>query len=173
MVRGQKRKGAGMRFNRVARVVGLLAIVVFLLSGAALADGTLGFHGWGLRGGLSVDPDQVFVGAHIDFGEFVENLRFTPNITVGFGDNITLISINPDVAYNFPVEDIGDLYVGGLLAFQRFDFDSKYLDAETEMGLHAIVGLDLDTVPVFFELNLGLDDTPDLKAAVGFTFSVD
>ena len=109
-----------MRFNRVARVVGLLAIVVFLLSGAALADGALGFHGWGLRGGLSVDPDQVFLGAHIDFGEFVENLRFTPNITVGFGDNITVISINPDV-----------------------------------------------------ELNLGLDDTPDLKAAVGFTFPVD
>ena len=162
-----------MRINRVARVVGLIAVMAFLLTGTASADGALGFRGWGLRGGLSVDPDQFFVGAHVDLGEFVENLHFTPNITVGFGDDITLIAINPDVYYSFPVEDIGSLYVGGLLAFQRFDFDSEYLDAETEMGLHGIAGLDLGAVPLFFELNIGLDDTPDLKAAVGFTFPVD
>jgi hypothetical protein len=162
-----------MCFNRMVRVIGLLTVIASLLVGTASADGALGFRGWGLRGGLSVDPDQFFVGGHVDLGEFVDNLHFTPNVTVGFGDDITVFSINPDVYYSFPVEDVGSLYVGGLLAFQRFDYDSEYLDAQTEMGLHGIAGLDLGTVPVFFELNIGLDDTPDLKAAVGFTFPVD
>jgi hypothetical protein len=148
--------------------MGLLAAIALLSPVTAFADSGFGFHGWGIRGGLSVDPDQFFVGGHIDLGEFAENVQFIPNVTAGFGDHLTIISINPDVSYSFPVEDIGALYVGGLFAFQWIDYESHYLDTDTEVGLHAIAGLELDAAPVFFELNVGIDDTPDLKVAVGY-----
>ena len=155
--------------SRLARFAGLLAAIALLSSATAFADSGFGLRGWGIRGGLSVDPDQFFVGGHLDFGEFVENVHFRPNVTAGFGDHITIISINPDVFYTFPVEDIGALYVGGLFAFQWLDYEYEYLDTDTEVGLHAIAGLELATTPLFFELNVGIDDAPDLKAAVGYT----
>jgi hypothetical protein len=153
--------------------IGPLVVASLLASGVASADGRMGYFGWGVRGGLSVDPDQFFVGTHVNLGEFVENLRFMPNATVGFGDDMTLLSINPDVSYMFPVEDVGALYVGGALAIQWIDYDQKRKDTDTELGLHAIGGLELQNTPLFLELNIGLDDTPDLKAAVGFTFPLD
>jgi hypothetical protein len=85
---------------------------------------------------------------------------------------MTKVSINPDIYYTFPVEDIGALYAGGLFAFQWTDYEYAYLDTETELGLHAIAGLDLDSMPLFFELNVGIDDTPDLKVGVGYTLSL-
>jgi hypothetical protein len=162
-----------MHYSTVMKWIGLLAIASLLSSGVASADGNMGYVGWGLRGGLSVDPDQFFVGAQVDLGEFTENVHFKPNLTVGFGDDVMLLSINPDISYHFPVEDVGALYVGGILALQWIDYDQKGRDTDSELGLHAIGGLELQNSPIFLELNVGLDDTPDLKAAVGFTFPAD
>jgi hypothetical protein len=154
----------------------ILGIIVAVCAVAAPARAEFGYSGWGLRGGLSVDPDQIFVGGQVEF-EFLEHFFFWPNATVGFGDDITLFSINPDLAYTFPVEDIGSLYAGGLLAIQWFKFDEPsnlpegvaFDDTDSEIGIHAIAGLRLNT-PLFFEMNIGLDDAPDFKFAVGYTF---
>ena len=52
----------------------------------------IAFRGWGLRAGVADDPDQVVLGAQFNFGEFIENLRFQPNVEVGFGDDANIFS---------------------------------------------------------------------------------
>ncbi|MDM7914406.1 MAG: hypothetical protein ACE15D_15415 [Candidatus Eisenbacteria bacterium] len=162
--------------SRCSGLCAAIAIALVFLAAAVPAraqDESFGFHGWGPQIGLSVDPDQFFFGAHFDLGEFAPNLRFQPNVDLGFGDDITLLAINPDVAYYFPVEGVGALYVGGLLALQWYKYDrpAPFDDTDTELGLHLLGGLTLEpATPVYFELKVGLDDTPDLKALAGYTF---
>ncbi len=164
-----------MRKLSLILLLGFVLTSPFQFAGTAGAEG-LGYRGWGVRGGVSVDPDQFFVGAHLDLGEFTKNLSFMPNATIGFGDDMTLVSINPDVSYHFPVPDLGSLYVGGLLDFQWWKIDvpevlKPYVDeTDTDVGFHIQGGLELTSTPLLFELNVGIEDAPDLKAAVGYTF---
>ncbi len=153
----------------------IVALGIVALPMIAQAEEGVGFRGWGVRAGYQVDPDQPFFGAHADLGELVENLHFIPNVTIGFGDDATLLSISPDLSYWFPVEGVGSLYAGGLLAFQWFKYDLEVDlpgidDTDTELGFHAITGLVLNEAPIFFEANIGIEDTPDFKLAVGYTF---
>jgi hypothetical protein len=152
----------------------LAALAWAVASGPARADDEgLTYHGWGLRGGVSSSPDQVFLGAHVDLGHFAPGWYFMPNADLGLGDHETLFTISPDVAYHFPVRDIGALYAGGLFAFEWWHLNDApaNVDAtDNQIGLHAIGGLILDQVPLLFELNVGLTDAPDIKVAVGYTF---
>jgi hypothetical protein len=165
-------------------MAGVLLLTLAAQAGAAGKQSGFGYRGWGLRGGVSSDPDQIFVGGQLDLGEFVPNLRFKPNATIGFGDDITLVSLNPDISYAFPMENLGAIYVGGLLTFEWWKVDVsqevKHLaelagtsvdDTDTDVGVHVFGGLELESMPLFFELNVGLsDEAPDLKAAVGYSF---
>jgi hypothetical protein len=65
------------------------------------AQQPLGFRTWGLRGGATVDPDQVHVGAHINAGEFAPRVRFQPSFEVGFGNDLVVGAINLDALYTF------------------------------------------------------------------------
>src|SRR5205823_2721164 len=40
----------------------------------------------GVQGGLSLDPDQVYVGGHLWTAPLVDRLRFRPNVEAGFGE---------------------------------------------------------------------------------------
>ena len=164
------------RSKRTCWSVVAIALVGLCLA-AAPAGAELANAGWGVRGGITVDPDQIFFGAHGQIG-FLENFYFMPNATIGFGDDLTIFSINPDVVYAFPVEGIGQIYAGGLVAIQFIKFDEpsyvppgfEFDDTDTEAGFHILGGVAFGSVPVFLEMNVGLDDTPDLKLAIGYTF---
>jgi hypothetical protein len=157
--------------------IGLVLVTMAARAGAAAKETGFGYRGWGLRSGFSVDPDQFFFGGQVDLGEFAPNLRFKPNATIGFGDDMTLVAISPDISYAFPVPDMGALYVGGILAFEwwKLDvpegYDDQVDDSDADIGVHIIGGLELQSAPVFLELNIGMtDEAPDLKLAVGYTF---
>lgn len=169
-----------MRKSKLSKPAVLAVLLISLAVGTAAAEAELGFKGWGIRGGLSIDPDQFFVGGHLDLGTIVESVHIVPNLTVGFGDDWTIIALNPDFYYMFPVDGLGGVYFGGLFAFQYIKYDlppiAKELgfdDSDTEVGLHVIGGVQLQSAPIMLELNIGLDDTPDLKAAIGYTFRND
>ncbi len=164
-----------MKKRAVVPAAVMLILASMLTSGDALAREPLGFNGWGPRVGYQFDDayDQFYFGAHFRLGEFVENLEFLPSIDMGFGDNTTLLSVNPDIVYHFPVEGVGSFYVGGIFAFQYLKFDSNVPgvdDTDTELGIHATAGLDFGDTPVLIETMLGIDDTPDVKICVGYTF---
>jgi hypothetical protein len=146
----------------VIRIV--LALVV--IAGGATA---VSAQGAGVRGGVSVDPDQGFLGAHFETGPLVEHLHFRPNLEVGFGDDVATTAVNLEFVYKWPLpRSPWNFYAGGGPAINLYNFDD---DTDAEGGLNLLGGLEHDS-GFFFEVKTGLWDSPDLKALVGYTFSV-
>lgn len=132
-------------------------------SGPAFAQ-----QGPGVRGGLSVDPDQVYIGAHYVTAPLVDRLRFQPNLEVGVGDDLTVIAVNFEFAYYMPAGRDWQLYVGGGPAINVID--SEFLDdSQAEGGFNVLLGV-RQRRGLFFELKVGAVDSPDLKFGVGYTF---
>ncbi len=135
-----------------------------------------GFRGWGPRVGLTVNPDQVHFGAHVDFGNFAKRLRFQPNVEVGIGDNLTIIAANLELNYRFAERwDVWTPYAGGGLGVFFIDVDNERIGggSNTEIGLSVLGGIEKGISGgdrFFIEGKLGLIDAPDFKVTVGWTF---
>jgi hypothetical protein len=162
----------------------LLALTLSLAPGVARAsDGShsssdVGFRGWGPRVGLTFDPDQVHFGAHMDYGNFARHVRFQPNIEVGIGNDLTLVALNFEAAYRFrETWDVWSPYLGGGLGVNIANYDNNRFgdsDSNTDVGVNLLGGIErgLSSGDRFFlETKLGLvDESPDLKLTVGWTF---
>jgi hypothetical protein len=120
----------------------------------------------GVQGGVSIDPDQAYIGGHIETQPLVDRVRFRPGLDIGFGDDLTLFAINLDFTYSFTANRPWNLYAGGGPAINVFDFDGG---GETEAGFNFIVGAK-HRDGLFFEMKIGAMDSPDLKFGVGYTF---
>ena len=120
---GTGNAGSGKRSHRMRRQdedtrMILIAAALAVALGPALAlagpDTDVGFRGWGPRVGLSLNPDQVHFGAHLDFGNFARHVRFQPNVELGFGDDVKLFTVNAEAAYRFSSHwDVWTPYLGG------------------------------------------------------------
>lgn len=170
----------------------LIAVLALIIPTVASADPLtkVGWRGWGPRVGLTIDPDQVHFGAHVDFGNFAEHIRFQPNIEVGIGDDLTIFALNFEGAYRFSSRwDVWTPYAGGGLGinFVSFDSDHNHLeaanyaaevaheidDSDTDVGLNLLGGIEKGLKNghrFFLEGKLGLADSPDFKATAGWTF---
>jgi hypothetical protein len=120
----------------------------------------------GLRAGVSVDPDQFYVGGHVETGALVDRLHFRPNIEVGFGDNVTLIALNFEFVYRFQSRRPWHLYAGAGPAVNLYNFDGG---DNTEAGFNILIGTE-NRRGLFFELKVGASQSPDLKFGVGYAF---
>lgn len=169
-----------MRFIQTAA---LLAISLSLAATAAHASSSsdplsdIGFRGWGPRVGLTFSPDQFHVGAHLDYGNFAKHVRFQPNVEVGFGDDLTLVTLNFEAAYRFrETWDVWSPYLGGGLGvnFASYGNDGLGDDTSTDLGVNVLGGIERGMSSgdrFFLEAKLGLvDESPDLKLTVGWTF---
>lgn len=140
----------------------LLSIAICLIAGTASAAD------FGLRGGLTLSPDQFHIGAHTDVGPVIESLRLVPNVEVGFGDNFTLIALNGDLIYDFPDTPWS---IGGELGMNFTDHD--HAGSNTDFGLSVLgdyrLGLSSGKT-LLLEAKLGLLDSPDFKFTVGWNF---
>ncbi len=162
------------------RIAACLACLVLISTVPALAANTPAF---GLRGGFTLDPDQIHIGAHVKAAELTPNLMFLPNAEFGFGDHITLIALNAEVAYTFPRTNWSGWhpYAGGGLGFNIWEYHVGYLhygefgydNSETDIGVNLLFGVSKVLNighEFFFELKLGLSDSPDAKFTFGLTF---
>ena len=145
----------------ITRLSFLLATVFFLTAPAAAQNA-------GIRGGLTVDPDQVYFGGHVETSPLIDRLHFRPNVEVGFGDNLTLIAANMEFVYKFPNRRDWGLYAGGGPALNVYMFDGRD-GSETDAGLNLLVGVE-SSRGLFFEFKVGAIDSPDFKFGVGWTF---
>ena len=59
------------------------------------------WEGWGPRVGVSFNPDQFWGGVHFNLGYFARDVRFRPSVTIGFGDDVTLLTGMAEVHYIF------------------------------------------------------------------------
>jgi hypothetical protein len=165
----------------------LFAAVCLCLSIPALAtaagDSDVRYRGWGPRIGLSLDPDQVDFGAHVDFGNFARHVRFQPNVEIGVGDHLTMFMINFEAAYRFQSRwDVWTPYVGGgpgivvghwHQSFVRKSTVDHFDDSFTDIGFSILGGIERglrNGDRFFLEARLGFSDAPDLKLTAGWTF---
>lgn len=157
----------------------ILCALLAVVPAAAHAQGRL-TNAIGPRVGLSMDPDQFVLGGQMDLGELAPDLTLTPNIELGFGDDITTIQLNADLHYHFLVSGSAwRPYAGGGLGVAYYSFDAppgfQGDDSETEIGLNIVGGAIVPTrggSRFFTELRLGIADLPDLKVLVGWNFSL-
>ena len=132
-------------------------------------------HGFGLRGGVSADPDQFVVGIQYDTGPLFDRLTFRPNADIGFGDDLTLVSLNFEVAYWIPLKGKPwSFFVGGGPAMNLYNFEGEGRgpegdDTDVEPGFNIMFGV-AHADGLFFELKVGAIDSPDFKAIVGYSF---
>lgn len=138
----------------------LLALVVFSPAPALAQDG-------GIRGGISVDPDQFYFGGHLETSPLVDRLYFRPNVEVGFGDDVTLIAANMEFVYKFTTRRPWNLYAGGGPALNVVMVNEG--DSNTDAGLNLLVGVEQSS-GLFFEFKVGAIDSPNFKFGVGWTF---
>lgn len=167
--------------NRMRMILGA-AVMVTAWSpavGRAEPESDVGFRGWGPRVGLSSNPDQVHFGAHLDFGMLARRVRFQPNVELGFGDHVDLFTLNAEAAYRFVEKwDVWSPYLGGGLGanIRRYDsdrFPDNHDNTDTQLGVNFLGGIEKglsDGDRFFVEAKLSLNDVPDLKATVGWTF---
>ncbi len=144
-------------------------------SASASPEYKTGFIGWGPRGGITFNPDQIHVGAHIDFGNFAKHVRLQPNVELGFGDDVTVATANIEIAYRLtPDWTALTPFFGAGPSFAYYRIDSKGNDdSESETGLNLIAGIDKGFSGgnrLFLETTFGLGDLPDFKLTVGWTF---
>ena len=139
-----------------ARMKYLLPVLAFLgIAVPAAAQGP------GVRGGVSIDPDQVYFGGHYETDALVDRLHFKPNLEVGIGDDVVATTINMEFVYKFPSRSRWLLYAGGgpAINFYSYDDDGGDGDTNTEGGLNLLFGVE-NRGGLFFEVKVG----------VGFTF---
>lgn len=153
------------------RTVILLLIASLFAAAAARAERPplgfrMGYTSW-------ENVHQFHFGGQAKLGDVFPNVALTPNLEMGFGDNVTVIAVNGDLAYR--VTELSEApwgpYVGACLSFIYLDF--PVTGSDSNLGLSALAGTTyaLDNGnEVFGELRLGVMDSPGLKLTVGYTF---
>jgi hypothetical protein len=138
----------------------------FLLSTLLIMSGPAWAQDPGIRGGVSVDPDQVYFGGHLDTGALVDRLHFRPNVEVGFGNDLTLLAANMEFVYKFPSRGGWGLYAGAGPALNIYMVDD---DSNSDAGVNFVVGVEQRN-GLFFEFKVGAMDSPEFKFGVGYTW---
>lgn len=156
----------GKLMNRGRVAVGSLVAVACLgLVSPALAQTTVG-----VRAGVSADPDQFFVGGHIESPRLggLKIVSFRPNLEVGFGDNVKVIAGNVEfVAWlSFP-DPSWAAYLGGGPAVNIIKFDDNGTDIGG--GFNIVAGFQHRS-GLFTEIKVGMNDSPGLRGTVGYVF---
>lgn len=150
--------------TRRARLIGLAAawmLAVAWVPPAAAQDGP------GVRAGLSANPDQFFIGGHYVTQPLVDRLRFQPNVEAGFGSDTTLVAFNAEFGFWMRFNPDWQAYVGGGPAMNVYS--SNHRDTtDVEPGFNVLAGV-RRRGGLFFELKVGVLDSPDVKLAVGYT----
>jgi len=144
-----------------------------LVAGTASAQRPFGVHGIGPRAGVTIDPDQIHFGGHLDLGDLAPQLMLFPNIEIGLGDNRTVIAPMFEVDYRFR-EDWGSWnpYFGGGIGPVFVSHDRGGSNTELGVTLQGGIARQMSRASGFFfmEFKLGLVDYPDAKFTLGWSF---
>jgi hypothetical protein len=154
--------------KRTLLSLALFAAVALPALPAAAQD--LAFRGWGLRAGVSDNPDQLVAGAQFNFGEVYRDVRLQPSVDLGFGDDRTILSAAIPVFYRFPASRTLTLYGGGGLALGWIDSDREGSDFDISPLLAG--GLEWPVAPGSLSLELSVTggNLPAAKLMVDWMF---
>ena len=122
-------------------------------------------QGIGFQGGVTVDPEQGFVGTHFETGELFQNFRFRPGIDGGFGGDFYLATLNIEFLYYINISRSWTMYQGGgpvIVFLRQNDQTSTHAGSFFTFGFAHENGF-------FTDFKVGSDMAPTLKFAVGYT----
>jgi hypothetical protein len=123
----------------------------------------------GFTGGLSVDPEQGFVGVFWRTPEIGSRFHLRPGIEGGFGSDLRLATINIDFLVRFPIGASGWEFVqGGGPAIVVAKVEG-FRDAEVGAGGSYVIGFAHDS-GFLGEFRIGGGgNVPSLKLTAGYT----
>jgi hypothetical protein len=148
--------------NKMITVFFLLVAIFCIASGNAGAQTR-----FGLRAGVTANPDQFHFGPHFVTDPLIGNLTFRPNLEIGVGSGVTTVAGNVEFAYGIPVAKTdASVYIGAGPALNVYHLRS---DTHTGGGFNILVGVEHKN-GLFGEIKVGAFDSPDFKFSVGFTF---
>ncbi len=149
--------------HRIVTCVSFLLATGFFLAAADTASA----QGLGVRGGVTMNPDQIHFGGHYESPALIDHLHFKPNVEIGVGDDTTLVAGNFEFVYKFGEYGDWGFYAGGGPAINFYSFDER--EGQTEGGATFLLGAE-SRQGLFFEIKLGAADSPDFKFSVGWAF---
>lgn len=142
---------------------------LLLLSVLAIPIPPVHAQGVGLQGGFTVDPEQGFVGSHLETGEISPDFRLRPGIDGGFGGDFILASIHVDFVYTYSLGGVWSIYQGGGPAIYIYRFDEPASTfTEVTGGVTGLFGFTHDN-GFFFETRVGSRRGPVLTFGIGVT----
>jgi hypothetical protein len=122
---------------------------------------------FGVRGGLSGGPDQFFVGGHVESADLGHRTTFRPNFEAGFGDDVSLMTVNLELVHWMPLKDSAwQVYAGGGVGanfWMETDNNFMYGNLNVVFGVQHAKGL-------FAEMKVGIE--PSVKLTVGYTLKI-
>jgi hypothetical protein len=127
----------------------------------------------GVQAGVSANPEQFFVGAHVGVAEIEKNFWFRPGADVGFGNRLTVFTLNGDFVYNFDLrKNPWTAYLGGgpSLVVATLHRDAPFNNiTDTGPGFNFLAGI-RKPKGIFAEMKVGLMDSPEFKLGIGYSF---
>jgi len=148
-----------VHFQRRSLVASAVLAVLLVITARADAQGV------GFQAGVTVDPEQAFVGTHFETGELFQNFRFRPGIDGGFGGDFSLAALNIEFLYHIQIGRSWSLYQGGGPAVV---FVRQNERTSTHAGSFITFGFAHEN-GFFTDFKLGTGTVPTLKFGVGFT----
>jgi hypothetical protein len=141
--------------DALALAVPLLALAVLAWPSFAIAQMEL--RSWGPRIGYRFGDDgldQFLLGAHADLGDVFTYTRFAPHVEVGWGDDVTTVSMSPELHYVWRDDPLGEttyFYGGGGIGLHIVDYDvdtgggADVDDSDTDWKINIAAGVETTT----------------------------
>jgi hypothetical protein len=154
----------------IARTGAAAVTALLLTAGSALAQSHAG-----IRAGVSGDPDQFFIGGHVETAPLAEHLTFRPNVEVGVGDNLTVVAVNLEFAYWIPLaRHPWRVYLGAgpaavITSHHAGPGRGNRGGSDVGGGFNVLLGIQ-HRRGLFAELKVGAVDSPEVKFTVGYAF---
>jgi hypothetical protein len=127
----------------------------------------------GFTGGLSIDPEQGFVGVFWQSPEIGRRFHLRPGIEGGFGEDVRLATFNIDFMARFPIGSSGWHFVQGggpTIVLAKFDVFGDD-ESEVSAGGSYIIGFGHDS-GFLGEFRIGGGGyVPSLKLTAGYALS--
>ncbi len=139
-----------------------LLAMICILSGSATAQ-----TGFGLRAGVTADPNQFHFGPHFISNPLIGHLTFRPNLEIGVGSHATTVAANLEFAYGIPIPKTNtSMYIGAGPSLNLYRHSPN---TNTGGGFNVLIGVE-HKKGLFGELKVGAFDSPEVKFSVGYTF---
>jgi hypothetical protein len=123
-------------------------------------------QGVGFQGGVSIDPEQVYAGTHVELGPIVDRLFIRPGVEGGIGDGLSLAAVNIELIYKFELSGSRwSIYQGGGPSVNIYRVNDA---TDVGGGVSYVFGFGHEH-GFFAEFKVGSNSSPGIKFGAGYT----